>query len=206
MLRRTTRQEPQLAFVIVSDFNQVALKRVIDEVAAHVIEPEIFLHLPQLLDPSDILKMSQTDIDSIAEESDARKVHRQLLQSKLDTLSRSSLLCKLYLENGAPLPYPNVVQQQSAEQTSSNGRTPSYDSDALGAQIQRDAIVEVSQDHEEVSLFDSLDTAAPDAPPVQATEAPLEEDMWNASTISKKGKKKSKKMVASLEEPAYLWP
>jgi hypothetical protein len=185
----------------------VALKRVIDEVAAHVIEPEIFLHLPQLLDPSDILKMSQTDIDSIAEESDARKVHRQLLQSKLDTLSRSSLLCKLYLENGATLPYPNVVQQ-SAGQTSSNGRTPSYDSDTPSAQIQRDAIVEVSQDHEEVSLFDSPDAAAPDAPPDQATEAPLEEDMWNAPTISKKGKKKLKKtfVPSYLEEPAEPWP
>ncbi|KAI7229212.1 hypothetical protein KC330_g7558 [Hortaea werneckii] len=104
-------------------YYKVALERVIDEIAAHVIESVIFLQLPKLLDPSGILKMTQADIDSIAEEPDARKLHRQLLQSKLDTLNRSSLLCKLYVENRTAPPHQDLLQP-SAELISSGDSTP----------------------------------------------------------------------------------
>jgi len=192
-----------------SNFYQVALKRVIDEVAAHVIEPVIFLHLPKLLDSSEILKMPQADIDSIAEESDARKTHRQLLQSKLDVLSRSSLLCKLYLENGCALPHSNIMQQ-SDEQISSNGRTPSIDSDALHMNIQQNEGLQPTPGNQEEASFDSLDAVVPEAP---AVENAYEEDMWGAPTRPKKGKKGKKTAAPSYleapsypEEPAEPWP
>jgi hypothetical protein len=153
----------------------VALKRVIDEIAAHVIEPVIFLQLPKLLDPSDILKMTQADMDSIAEESDARKLHRETLQSKLGTLNRSSLLCKLYLENRAIQPHQDLAEQ-STEHTPSNDRTPSYDSDTLDMNNQREIVTAIPQDEPPVAL--------------------LEEDAWGSLTTGKKGKKKSKKAAA----------
>lgn len=74
----------------------------VDEIPAHVIEPIIFSQLPAFLDPSEILKMSERDINAIADESDSRKTQRHKLQSKLDVLTSSSLLCKLYLEKDMP--------------------------------------------------------------------------------------------------------
>lgn len=173
----------------------------IDEIAAHVIEPVVFLQLPKLLDPSDILKMTQADIDSISEEPDARKLHRQLLQSKLDTLNRSSLLCKLYLENRAAPPHWDVVQQ-SAEQTPSNGRTPSYDNDTLDMIDQREMVAAIPQDTRKDESFEILEAVAPEVPPGEPSAATLEEDIWGATTY-KKSKKKEKKAVASsyLDEP-----
>jgi hypothetical protein len=186
-----------------SNFYQVALKRVIDEVAAHVIEPVIFMHLPKLLDASEILKMPQADIDSIAEESDARKTYRQLLQSKLDVLSRSSLLCKLYLENGGALPHSNIMQQ-SDEQISSNSRTPSNDSDALHVKIQQNEGLEPTPGNQEEVPFDGLDAVVSEAP---AVENAFGEDMWDPPTRSKKSKKGKKTAAFSYpEEPAEPWP
>lgn len=173
----------------------------IDEIAAHVIEPVIFLQLPKLLDSSEILKMAQADIDSIAEESDARKLHRQLLQSKLDTLNRSSLLCKLYLENRAAPPHQDVVQQ-SAEQTLSEDRTSLFDSDALDVNSRREMVAAIPQDTRKDDSFEILEDVATEAPPDEPSAAPLEEDIWDVPA-SKKSKKKGKKAASSsfLEEP-----
>jgi hypothetical protein len=179
----------------------VALKRVIDEIAAHVIEPVIFLQLPKLLDSSEILKMTQADIDSIAEKSDARKLHRRLLQSKLDTLNRSSLLCKLYLENRAALAHQDVVQQ-SAEQTPSDDRTSLFDSDALDVSSRREMVAAIPQDTRKDDSFEILEAVATEAPPDEPSAVPLEEDIWDVPA-SKKSKKKGKKAASSsfLEEP-----
>jgi hypothetical protein len=180
----------------------VALKRVIDEIAAHVIEPVIFLQLPKLLDPSDILKMTQADMDSIAEEPDACKLYRKTLQSKLDTLNRSSLLCKLYLENRAALPHQDLAQR-STEYTSSNDRTPSYDSDAQDVDDQREMVVAIPQDTRKDDSFEILEAVAPEAPPDEPSAALLEEGTWGSLPTVKKGKKKAKKGAAFSysEEP-----
>jgi hypothetical protein len=180
----------------------VALKRVIDEIAAHVIEPVIFLQLPKLLDPSDILRMTQADIDSIAEEPDARKLYRETLQSKLDTLNRSSLLCKLYLENRATRPHQDLAEK-STEHTSSNDRTPSYDSDALEMNNQREMAIAIPQDARRDDSFKLLEAVAPEAPPDEPPAALLEEDTWGSLATVKKGKKKAKKAAAISfsEEP-----
>lgn len=166
----------------------------IDEIAAHVIEPVIFLQLPKLLDSSEILKMTQADIDSIAEESDARKLHRRLLQSKLDTLNRSSLLCKLYLENRAAPPHQDVVQQ-SAEQTPSDDRTSLFDSDALDVSSRREMVAAIPQDTRKDDSFEILEAVAIEAPPDEPSA-------WDVPA-SKKSKKKGKKATSPsfLEEP-----
>jgi hypothetical protein len=180
----------------------VALKRVIDEIAAHVIEPVIFLQLPKLLDPSDILKMTQADMDSITEESDARKLYRETLQSKLDILNRSSLLCKLYLENRATQPHQDLAQQ-STEPTPSNDRTPSYDSDALDINSQREMVIATPQDARGNDSFELPEAVVPEAPPDEPPVAFHEEDAWGSLTTVKKGKKKAKKSAAISysEEP-----
>lgn len=173
----------------------------IDEIPAHVIEPVIFLQLPKLLDPSDILKMAQADIDSIAEEPDARKFHRQLLQSKLDTLNRSSLLCKLYLENRAAIPHQDVAQQ-SSERTPSGDRTPAYGSDGLNMNIQREMFAMVPRDTRKHDSFEISEAIAPEASPDEVPANPLEEDLWAAPSF-KKSKKKGKKGIALsyVDEP-----
>lgn len=174
----------------------------IDEIAAHVIEPIIFLQLPKLLDPSDILKMTQADIDSIAEEPDARKLYREILQSKLYTVYRSSLLCKLYLENRASQSHQDQAQQ-STEHTPSNGRTPSYDSDALELNNQREMNIATLQDARRDDSFEILEAVAPEAHPDEPPAALPEEDTWSSLTTAKKGKKKAKKAAAISfsEEP-----
>ena len=179
----------------------MALKRVIDEIPAYVIEPVIFLQLPKLLDPSDILKMTQADIDSIAEEPDARKLYRETLQSKLDTLNRSSLLCKLYLENRATQLHQDLAQR-STEHTPSDDRTPSYDSDALDVNNQREMATTIPQDARRDDSFEILEAVAPEAPPDEPPVALLEEDMWGSLPM-KKSKKKGKKVAAfsHIEEP-----
>ncbi|KAI7082125.1 hypothetical protein KC356_g8624 [Hortaea werneckii] len=180
-------------------YYKVALKRVIDEIAAHVTESVIFLQLPKLLDPSGILKMTQADIYSIAEESDARKLHRQLLQSKLDTLNRSSLLCELYVENRTAPPHQDLLQP-SAELISSEDSTPLLVSDAPYTDNRRETIVASSKDASTDDCFEILDAAAPEAPTDEPSAAAPGEDSWGAP---KKSKKKGKKMVSFtfLEEP-----
>jgi hypothetical protein len=179
----------------------VASKRVIDEIAAHVIEPVIFLQLPKLLLPSDILKTTQADIDSIAEEPDARKLYRETLQSKLDTLNRSSLLCKLYLENRATQLHQDLAQQ-STEHTPSDDRTPSYDSNALEVNNQHEMATAIPQDARRDDSFEILEAVASEAPPDEPPVALLEEDIWG-SLPTKKSKKKAKKVAAfsHSEEP-----
>jgi hypothetical protein len=77
------------------------LKRVVDEVPSHVIEPAIMAHLPRIFDPSKILQMSDDLIEAIGGESDARKLLREKLQAKLDVFTRSSMICKIYSDGTA---------------------------------------------------------------------------------------------------------
>ncbi|EMC97245.1 hypothetical protein BAUCODRAFT_444961 [Baudoinia panamericana UAMH 10762] len=76
-------------------YYRVALKRVIDEVPAHVIEPTILTALPTLLDAPTILAMSTQQIEAIGGESPTRTAIRRTLQAKLEVLDRSNLICNV---------------------------------------------------------------------------------------------------------------
>nr|POE96519.1 interferon-induced gtp-binding protein mx [Quercus suber] len=80
-------------------YYKVALKRLIDEIPAHVVEPTVLTRLPKLLDSTKILQMSDELIETIGGESMDRTLHRHSLQAKLKIFSRSSLICKVYAEN-----------------------------------------------------------------------------------------------------------
>lgn len=170
----------------------MALKRVIDEIPAHVIEPVILSQLPSFLNSSEILKMPQTTIDSVAEESGDRKAHRTMLRSKLDVLKRSSLLCKLYIENSGSLRVQDAASQHM-EQMSSNDLThegtPEEENSIPGAGV------EVSQEAQEVLCAPDI----PDDIPAESAEVTAEpsEDVWAMPATVKKDKKKKKKSTLS---------
>jgi hypothetical protein len=108
---------------------QVALKRVIDEVPSHVIEPAIMTHLPRIFDPSKILQMPEDLIEAIGGESDARKALRETLQAKLDVFTRSSRICKIYSDGTAQshpplsLSAPETSPEKAATESPDDGET-----------------------------------------------------------------------------------
>lgn len=135
--------------------------------------------------------MPQASIDSVAEEPDARKVHRNLLQSKLDVLNRSSLLCKLYMENDCALRMQDMAALHMG-QMSSNDRTPTLEDGTPEEEVSTlDAYVEASQEVQEVLFTPDV----PDEVPAELVEptAELPEDAWGMSFATKKDKKKKKK-------------
>ncbi|KAF2716113.1 vacuolar sorting protein [Polychaeton citri CBS 116435] len=102
------RREPNMDNLAAQDladytkaYYKVALKRAIDEIPAHVIEPAILTRLPKLLDSTKILGMSDDVVDTIGGESASRTALRETLQAKLDVFDRSSLICKVYAERAA---------------------------------------------------------------------------------------------------------
>jgi hypothetical protein len=105
------------------------LKRVIDEVPSHVIEPAIMTHLPRIFDPSKILQMPEDLIEAIGGESDARKALRETLQAKLDVFTRSSRICKIYSDGTAQshptlgLWAPKTSPEKAATESPDNGET-----------------------------------------------------------------------------------
>ena len=76
----------------------MALKRIVDEVPAHVVEPSILTGLPKLFDATKILEMPSDLIEAIGGESSETIKLRECLQSKMDVLSRSSLICRVYMD------------------------------------------------------------------------------------------------------------
>ena len=76
----------------------MALKRIIDEVPAHVVEPSILTGLPKLLGSTKILEMPADLIEAIGGESSETTKLREFLQSKMDVLSQSSLICRVYMD------------------------------------------------------------------------------------------------------------
>lgn len=170
------------------------------EIPAHVIEPIIFSQLPAFLDPSEILKMSERDINTIADESDSRKAQRQKLQSKLDVLTSSSLLCKLYLEKDVP----SDAQETPSLHTDikfSCGKTPSSSIGTSGDNEQCQDVSVISDDSWEKNT--TLET--PHAG-LEDSLAPPIEDGWRGSSFFKKEKKKGKKAVSRSEPTTEAWP
>ena len=114
----------------------MALKRIIDEVPAHVVEPSILTGLPKLLDSTKILEMPSDLIEAVGGESSETTKLREFLQSKMDVLSRSSLICRVYMDKagetdrdfGAHTPEGSLVRVDSRP-TSAASRTPSIDQD-----------------------------------------------------------------------------
>jgi hypothetical protein len=99
------------------------------------------------------------------------------------------------------MPHRDIVQQ-STEQTSSNDKTPSSDSDALNMNSQRETVVTIPQDTRIGDPFESSEAVAPEAPPDEPSAPPLEEEIWGAMPL-KKSKKKAKKAagISYSDEP-----
>jgi len=155
--------------------NQVALKRVIDEVAAHVIEPSILTPLPRILDSTKILQMPDDLIESIGGESIARMRFREALQAKLDILNRSNLICKVYAEKVAET-------KDSSPNDASEG-----------------SVVDINDAPEVIAFEDIIEDQREDLPYVPTTPVPVETvGRDNDSLISGSGtrKKKANKMAA----------
>ena len=79
----------------------MALKRIVDEIPAHVVEPSILTGLPKLFDATKILEMPSDLIEAIGGESSETTKLRDCLQSKMDVLSRSSLICRVYMDKAS---------------------------------------------------------------------------------------------------------
>lgn len=108
------------------------MKRVIDEVPSHVIEPAIMLPLPKLLDSSRILEMPDELIEAVGGESAARTEQRKSLQGKLQIFRRSNLICRLYAERTANGSLSECVHTPRATPESNNTPSDGVDNHDLG--------------------------------------------------------------------------
>jgi hypothetical protein len=62
----------------------------IDDIAVQVIESNLLSALEQILDPLTIVKMTDSEINQIADETEETRETRQLLQKQLDTLKKGT--------------------------------------------------------------------------------------------------------------------
>nr|POF13789.1 interferon-induced gtp-binding protein mx2 [Quercus suber] len=155
-------------------YYKVALKRMIDEVPAHVIEPTVLTRLPNLFDATRVLQMSDELIGKIGGESTARSIHRQSLQTKLEVFSRSALICKVYAEKA--LDGENEIHRRAE---SSEG-----------------SLVDVAADHEEANV--------PDVPVEDPVDEVDSEDkiQWLVDHSKSVKKKKKANKIADMWPPS----
>ena len=107
----------------------MALKRIVDEVPAHVVEPSLLTGLPKLFDSTKILEMPSDLIEAIGGESSETTKLREGLQSKMDVLSRSSLICRVYMDkageadqnSGTRTPEESLVRVDSRPASAASG-------------------------------------------------------------------------------------
>lgn len=167
--------------ILMSD-TQVAIKRVIDEIPAHIIEPALLTVLPDILDPSRILEMSEATVEAIGGESDERRSQREILKAKLEVFDRSSLICRMYAKN-APNETPDSLDEEYAAIDSKSDSS----------------VVEVEKVVEEVEVRSiTLEVPAPAPAPRSVTPEPTPaEDLpapepadWDYKPSSKKKKGK----------------
>jgi hypothetical protein len=159
----------------------VALKRIVDEVPAHVVEPSILTGLPKLLDSTKILEMPSDLIEAIGGESSETTKLRESLQSKMDVLNRSSLICRVYMDKAVE------IDQDSGTRTPEESlvRVDSRPASAVSGTL--------SIRQEEGKHHDLIEEAWPEpAGPSTDEVAVAENDFSFPNTSSKKKKKNSK--------------
>lgn len=109
----------------------MALKRIIDEVPAHVVEPSILTGLPKLFASTKILEMPSDLIEAIGGESPETSKLRECLQSKMDVLSRSSLICRIYMDKAGESEHQSSSRTPEESSARVESRPPSAASEKL---------------------------------------------------------------------------
>lgn len=74
--------------------------RLIDDIAVQVIESNLVSALEQILDPLTIVKMTDSEINQIAGETEETRETRQLLQKQLDTLNKGTDIFQRHQRSG----------------------------------------------------------------------------------------------------------
>ena len=155
----------------------MALKRIVDEVPAHVVEPSILTGLPKLFDSTKILEMPSDLIEAIGGESSETTKLRECLQSKMDVLSRSSLICRVYMDKGGETDQDSGARTPEESLVRVDSRPASAASGTLS----------IRQEEKHHDLREDTEPTRPSADEV----AVVEDDLSFFGTSSKK-KKRSK--------------
>ena len=110
--------------------SKVALKTFVDNVAVRVIEAFLIGDIWNIFAPSDIMKMSDELVTSIAAESPESRALRQQLQRKLDTLRKGLEICQRYSSHRARHITEEKVISEASKQTQAEDETEAESSDS----------------------------------------------------------------------------
>nr|POE74764.1 interferon-induced gtp-binding protein mx2 [Quercus suber] len=174
--RLLTKTEPDMDIVAAEQladyataYYKVAIKRFIDEVPAHTIEPALLTDLPDILDAPTVLEMPKTLIEAIGGESEERRAEREILKAKLVVFDRSSRICRTY----AKTTQVGLVTPAETEHTvSESGSVVNLD-DAAEEEIEGVSVNEglASEPHSQRSVNDSYILLPSALAPLLATAA-----------------------------------
>ncbi|CAH0025033.1 unnamed protein product [Clonostachys rhizophaga] len=151
------RYNAKCAISYVDKYYEVALGRLIDDIAVQVIESNLVSALEQILDPLTIVKMTDSEINQIADETEETREARQLLQKQLDTLNKGTDIFQRHQKSGIFTLATELQQQMDKES--------SWNSESLGAETEEredsaiaDGVQSISdelpEEHEATALHD----------------------------------------------------
>lgn len=156
----------------------MALKRYIDEIPSHVLEPALTNYLPRMFDAAKILDMPEDLVDAIGGESDEKRAVRDSLFAKLDVLNRSNLTCRIYSNTLDHESHRRILTPTESELGSTVDVA--KDDDASSA-------VKIARVDEAASVVDEEPARSVETPPAATV---TEEDDWGTFSTSRKDKKR----------------
>ncbi|CAI6076929.1 unnamed protein product [Clonostachys chloroleuca] len=123
------RYNAKCAIGYVDKYYEAALGRLIDDIAVQVIESNLVSALEQILDPLTIVKMTDSEINQIAGETEETRETRQLLQNQLDTLNKGTDIFQRHQRSGI-FTLAQELQQQIDKQSFWHSDSPKADIEA----------------------------------------------------------------------------
>ncbi|CAG9981248.1 unnamed protein product [Clonostachys byssicola] len=123
------RYNAKCAIGYVDRYYEVALGRLIDDIAIQVIECNLVSALEQILDPLTIVKMTDSEINQIADETEETRETRQLLQKQLDILNKGTDIFQRHQKSGI-FTLAAELQQQIDKESFWNSEGPRAETEA----------------------------------------------------------------------------
>ncbi|VUC24066.1 unnamed protein product [Clonostachys rosea] len=130
---QSARYNARSAISYVDKYYEVALGRLIDDIAVQVIESNLVSALEQILDPLTIVKMTDSEINQIADETDETREKRQLLQKQLETLNKGTEIFQKHQKSSifTCLEVAEELQQEMEQESFWNSESPDAEIEAV---------------------------------------------------------------------------
>ncbi|CAH0057467.1 unnamed protein product [Clonostachys solani] len=171
---RNAQYNAKSAINYVDKYYEVALGRLVDDIAVQVIESNLVSALEQILDPLTIVKMTDSEINQIADETEETRETRQLLQKQLETLNKGTDIFQRHQKSGIFTLAQELQQQMDKESF--------WDSESRAADIKADDDAEFAREVQ--SIMDEV-LAEDEATVLQDGETRAEVEVLDAEEEAK---------------------